>query len=130
MKKNGFTLVELLITIALIAILGVISVGVIINSLSGAKSDLDEFQKETLISTAKLYFDDNANTSGVTNGTKYNICIQENLVADNYLDESDDNLLHGIITLTTEVDSNGTITKVESSISIGDEENCFPNSYY
>lgn len=128
MKNNGFTLIELLITIALIGILGVISVGVITNSLDSAKGDLDEYQKETLISTAKLYFDDNVNTSEATDGKKYNICIQENLVADNYLEEykdSDGGLLYGIIILTTEVDANETIAKVTSSISLGSESDCY-----
>ena len=85
MKNSGFTLVELLATIAIISILGVISVGVIMNSVGSAKNDLDKYQEEMLISTAELYFDDNV--SDFELDQEYNICIQENLVFDGYLDE-------------------------------------------
>jgi len=128
MKNKGFTLVELLITIALIGILGVISVGIIINSVDGTKNNIDEYQKELLKGTAKLYFDDNVDTSDAENGATYNICIQENLVNEGYLEEytdADGNLLYGMITLTAQVDSYGTITKVTSSVVEGSESNCY-----
>ena len=118
MKKNGFTLVELLITIALIAILGVISVGVIINSLGDAKNDLNEYQLEILKSTAELYFNDNVDTSEV--GTEYIVYIQKDLVSNNYLNEFENNAfydtetIYGKIILKITKDNNGIIKKVKA----------------
>ena len=128
MKVNGFTLMELLATIILIGILGTISFGVILNSLDGTKSNLDEFEKELLTSTAKWYFDDNVDTSTAIDGTVYNICIQQNLVDDGYLDEFKDdqgNDYTGIVKLTTVVDGTGTIKDITSSISEGTESGCY-----
>ncbi|MBE6153590.1 MAG: type II secretion system protein [Firmicutes bacterium] len=124
MKNSGFTLVELLATIAIISILGVISVGVIMNSVGSAKNDLDKYQEEMLISTAELYFDDNV--SDFELDQEYNICIQENLVFDGYLDEYVDSNgapYNGIIKIIPKEVNN--VIKLTSSISMGTESNCY-----
>lgn len=116
MRNNGFTLIELIATIALIAILGVISIGIVTGSFSNAKNELDNYQKETIKSTAELYFDDNV--TSLNSGTEYYyIYIKKDLVDNNYLEQpknGDSELLYGKITLKITW-NNDVITKVNAT---------------
>ncbi len=131
MKKNGFTLVELLAVVAILGVLAVIAGGVITNSIGGAKSDIDKLQMETLSSTAKLFFQDNfgeegynfESTKNADNQDVYNICIQNDLVGDDYLDKFTDdsnNPIFGIIEIT---DVKGNQARLEVNIDTTKEEN-------
>ena len=112
MRRNGFTLVELLSVIVIIGILGAISVGIIINTVSNTKNDIDEAQKEILGSSAKLYFNENVDLFSVEN--TYTVYIQNDLVKNNYIEEfldSNDNRLYGTIELIIDKE-NDTILNV------------------
>lgn len=126
-NKKGFTLVELIATIAVIGLLLVISTGAIINSIGGAKSNITDAKKELLFSTAELYFDDNVNLSTVV--TNYTICIQKDLVENGYFEEfrgENGNIINGKVNLLIKWDSsNETIEYVKAtSVAEGAENNC------
>ncbi len=55
MKKNGFTLVEVLAVLVIIGILSAISVAVYTNSINSSKNSLSEFQKNKLIEATRTY---------------------------------------------------------------------------
>jgi len=55
MKKNAFTLVELLAVIVIIGILSAISIAVYTNSIVESKRTLSDFQKKQLIEAARTY---------------------------------------------------------------------------
>lgn len=118
-NKKGFTLVELIATIAIVGILLIISTGTIINAIDGAKSNITSAQKDLLFSTAEAYFDDNVDLSTV--GSSYTICIQKDLVDNGYLEEYE---ISGEIELQITKDGE-IITKVKAKeINEGVETNC------
>ena len=55
MKKNAFTLVELLSVLVIIGILSAISIAIYTNSISESKKSLSEVQKSRLIEAARTY---------------------------------------------------------------------------
>ena len=65
MKKNAFTLVELLAVLVIIGILSAISIAIYTNSISESKNSLSEFQKKQLIDSARTYVA--VNTIGFNN---------------------------------------------------------------
>lgn len=60
MKKNGFTLIEILGVIAILGILGVIVVPTITSVMNQNQQTIDENQKKLIISAAKSYATENA----------------------------------------------------------------------
>jgi len=95
MKKNGFTLVELLATITILAILAVVSVVAIESTLkkTGDKSTI--IQKESIISAAKAYVADNLSTCR----TGCNIHVDQ-LVEQGLLEEKEENKIDGAVIVT------------------------------
>ena len=91
MKKNGFTLVELLAVIALIAILGVVASGIMVGSLGGAKDDINKIQEKMIISAAKAYVVDNGCSGTCTVSVS-------TLISEGYIDDTTD--VRGSITVT------------------------------
>ncbi len=133
-KINGFTLVELLAVIAVLSIISVVAGGIIVNSLGNAKGDIDKTQETMLINTAKMYYQNNLdyrygyydenNKIFVTEElTKYNICIQKNLVEEGYLDEFKDDKSNDIYGYIKVKNNGGKYTYTYMS---GGENNCVP----
>lgn len=86
MKKRGFTLVELLAVLVLIAAISLIVFPSIINYINSTKGDISKATKELIISSTKLYVSDNAKTFPQYEG--YSYCTTLETLADkNYIDK-------------------------------------------
>ena len=96
MNKKGFTLVELMATIGLLAIMSLV-IGVNITSiLKSTKQNEEEFNKEQIEKAACVYYSSeglNKNPSGPTNITVKNL-IESGLLDETYKNEN------GKITIT------------------------------
>ena len=86
MKKRGFTLVELLAVLVLIAAISLVVFPSIINYINSTKGDISKATKELIISSTKLYVSDNAKTFPQHEG--YSYCTTLETLADkNYIDK-------------------------------------------
>lgn len=94
MNKKGFTLIELMVTVGLLALMGVI-IGVNITSiLKSTQKNEDDFDKETIEKAACVYYSsEELNPSGSTNITVKNL-IKSGLLDETYQTEN------GKITIT------------------------------
>lgn len=82
MNKKGFTLIELMVTVGLLALMGVI-IGVNITSiLKSTQKNEEDFDKETIEKAACVYYDSELNTEPSSN-----ITIKK-LINSGLLDES------------------------------------------
>lgn len=116
MKKNAFTLVELLATIMLLGVLMAIGTGIVINSLGSAKTDIDEVQKKMILSTAESYFNENVN---ITSATEYYICVRNDLINEGYMSEfknQDGQYGYGKVKINVTFDSNGIVKTISSEM--------------
>lgn len=112
MKKNAFTLVELLAVLVIIGILSAISIAIYSNSIIESKKSLSDFQKKQLVESARTYVA--VNTIGFNN-------IFDNMT----VGENDSCVALEIQVLTTEgligkdvVDPEDTNTKLDGYIKI------------
>ena len=85
MKKNGFTLVEILAVLVLIAAIVIISVPSILNYINGSKNEISEVTKKIVFSGAELYLE-KEDVKLITNHQKYCVSLQT-LVDSGLLDE-------------------------------------------
>lgn len=81
MKKDGFTLIEVLATITLIAALALVLVPTIINQINSSKNKVDEKTNELIYQSAYNYIDLNPNTYPMHAGNVY--CIKLKTLTDN-----------------------------------------------
>lgn len=86
MKKRGFTLVELLGVIVLLAAISLVTMPAILNQINNAQNKIDSSTQSIIINAAKLYVDDNLNDFE-KNTTKTYCLTLINLIKDDYLDE-------------------------------------------
>ncbi len=79
MKKNGFTLIELIGTMVILSLILLIITPAITNSLKKGINNADDQVKESIIAAARNYVSDHKNTTCVNLSTLQN---------DGYLDEN------------------------------------------
>lgn len=86
MKKNGFTLVEMIGVITLLALLTVFALPSIINQVNKKKETMKEALKQTIIAASRIYVDNNKSLF-VDKTKTYCISLQKMVDLD-YLDDS------------------------------------------
>lgn len=119
MKKNGFTLVELLAVLVIIGILSAISIAIYTNSISDSRNLLSDFQKKQLIESTRTYVA--LNTIGFNNifdnmevgadsscvALEVKVLVTEGLVGQNVIDPKDSKTeLNGCIKIIYNSDLN------------------------
>lgn len=82
--KRGFTLIELISAITLLALILLLAVPAIVNQLSEKKNELSDTTLKLLYSAAELYMDDNNVLSTLEAGDTYCVSL-DRLVQDKYL---------------------------------------------
>ena len=71
--KKGFTLVELLAVIVIIALISILAFPSILNQFTKSKGTVNETAKETYVNATELYLDNNVNLQQYVSDTK--ICV-------------------------------------------------------
>lgn len=90
MKRNGFTLIEVLTVIIILGVIGLIVMPVVTNSLKESKDDLYEVQISNIREASKTWAADNIYTLPTeTNGSV--IVTLETLQSEGYIDEGTKN---------------------------------------
>lgn len=87
MKNKGFTLLELLGVIIILAILVTLSFPSIINFIKSSTEKKDKIINDLIVSAAEAYINDNSSNLYITSGTEYCISLDA-LIGKNYLSES------------------------------------------
>ena len=85
MKKQGFTLVELLGVIVILGIIALISLPPILNQLNSSKKTINESTLKLIYSAGSLYLDERQNDYNRTPGNVFCVTLRE-LVADGKLE--------------------------------------------
>lgn len=100
MRNKGFTLVELLGVIILLAVIALIAFPPILNQIKKSQNQIDDATNALIISSAKLYVDNNHNLFSKKDGNVYCISIDE-LLNRGYLTEgmlgSNDELIEDFV---------------------------------
>lgn len=86
MKKNGFTLVEMIGVITLLALLTIFALPPIINQINKKKESMKEALKQTVFAASRIYADNNKSLFSDKTKT-YCISLQKMVDLD-YLDKS------------------------------------------
>ena len=109
MKKNGFTLVELLAVLVIIGILSAISITVYTNLIPSSRKELSDVQKNTIIDATRTYvaintinfnnhFDNATIDDNICVAIKLEVLYNEGLLKKEVLDPSTNaNLMDGYI---------------------------------
>lgn len=101
MNKKGFTLIELMAVIVVLAIITVISVPIILNTINISKEKLYKEQENKLVELAEEYLEDNT----IEETDSEIVITKENLIEGGYIDEiydfkSSESTCEGYISIT------------------------------
>lgn len=87
MKKNAFTLVELIGVIVILAAIALIAFPPLLNQIQKSQNEIDEATEQLVINSAQLYIDKNDEQFPSKNGNVY--CVSfEDLINSGYLREN------------------------------------------
>lgn len=107
MKKKGFTLIELIVVIALLGLISAIVFPVITSTLNNSKQKAYETQKKQVIKSARQYFYENPlKLPKLVNGNTSSVSVEQ-LIKDGYIEDKvkdprDNNCLTGYIKVSVE----------------------------
>ena len=87
MKKNAFTLVELLAVITILSIIAIITVPNIVNIINDSKTKLNESQKQIIIAAARNY--GTKNITLINENPSQNSISLQTLKDQGYLDDKE-----------------------------------------
>ncbi len=94
MNKKGFTLVELISTVAILVLLVTITTIIILNVVENTNEELEQGTKLVLFNAAEAYLNDNVEVA--TNGT-YTVTIatlmNNDLISETFIDAQDSNTI-------------------------------------
>ena len=86
--KKGFTLIEMLGVIVILAVIGMITVPIVTNTLNDSKNNLSADQEQLIINAAKAYVGQNPFDSSFEGDGK--IVSADYLMEEGFLQETDD----------------------------------------
>ncbi len=87
MKNKGFTLMELLGSITILALIALIVFPAILNMLGDSQSKIDKAKQDYVISAAREYVKDNDLEVNTTISIDVDILIKKNYLKENMIDE-------------------------------------------
>ena len=87
MKNKGFSLIELLGSITLLAIIAIIAFPAILNLLAGSQNEIDKAMKEYVVSAAREYVNDNIDEFSTSPSLNKKVCIQS-LIDKGYISDT------------------------------------------
>ena len=88
MKKNGFTLIELMGVIILLGLVSIVSYTVITNQIDKNKSDVSDATKKLIYVAVDNYLEDNNNTYPKLEGNNYCISLTDLINGDYISDDA------------------------------------------
>ena len=109
MKKNGFTLVELLAVITLLALIAVVVITNVSSPYRSMKKDLNESEIKLIYSAAETYIQKHKNDYPTIEGNIYCITIkdliEEGLLEDNLINAMEDSKIDTSLGIKVTVES-------------------------
>ncbi len=122
MKKNGFTLAELLGVIVILAAVALIAFPPIINQIKKSRGELDQALNSLLLTASKQYLEErNMDTDGTSYCIKLNVLVSDGKLVDPITDSKGNTVdLSSIFYI--KFPSNDTVSKIESSLNNNDKD--------
>lgn len=77
MNKKGFTFIEMLAVVVLLALLVIIAYPIVTNQIKNSNKDLTDAEKEILYSSAYSYIEDNQNDYPIRSGNVFCVNISD-----------------------------------------------------